>query len=369
MDPRRRQDPKRFSPLPPVAATVAALLLGTAPAEVAAQVPASSPAPPAAAPAMAAPAPAPAPPLQEAGYLGLVIEDVSPETATALGLERARGARVVDVVDDGPAAGGGVREGDVVLSWNGESVEGALHLRRLVRETPPERSVPLALFRDGERLETEVTVGERPGRSATLRALDDEEREEIRLRLEEARQQAEEARQRAREGRERARDVRIRALRATHRSGPRIGVRLSSLTDQLGGYFGLDGGDGALVVRVEDDSPADSSGLRAGDVIVSVDGEGVEDPGDVARGIRRAAGRSVDVEILRRGERRTVPVAVPEGEADGASGVPGMGEVRHELHRIGPRIRAALEGIEVPLRSMELAPTLRGAPGDGKLII
>lgn len=367
MDPRRRQDPTRFSPLSPLAATVGALLLATAPAELAAQVPASSPAPPAAVPAPAPPAPAP--PVQEAGFLGLVIEDVSPETATALGLERVRGARVVDVVDDGPAAGGGVREGDVVLSWNGESVEGALHLQRLVRETPPERSVPLALFRDGERLETEVTVGERPGPSAALRSLDDEEREEIRLRLEEARQHAEEARQRAREGRQRARELRVRSLRAAHLSGPRIGVRLSSLTDQLGGYFGLDGDDGALVVRVEDDSPADSSGLRAGDVIVSVDGEAVEDPGDVARRIRRAAGRSVDVEILRRGERRTVPVAVPEGEADGASEIPGMDEVRHQLRRIGPRVRAALEGIEVPLRSMELAPMLRGTLRDGGSII
>lgn len=370
MDPRRRQDPQRSTPLPPLAATVAALLLGAAPAELSAQEPpAPSPVPPPVAPAMAPSLPAPPAPGQEAGFLGIAIEDVSPENATALGLEEARGARVLEVVEEGPAAGAGVREGDVVLSWNGESVEGALHLRRLVRETPPERTVPLVLFRDGERLETEVTVGERPGPSATLRALDDEEREEIQVRLEEARQRAEEARQRAREGRERAMDVRIQALRAAHRSGPRIGIQLSSLTDQLGGYFGLDGDDGALVVRVEDDSPADSSGLLAGDVIVSVNGDGVEDPGDVAHRLRRAAGQSVEMEILRRGERRTVSVAVPEAGRDGAAGIPGMDEVRHQLRRVGPRVQAVLEGIEVPLRSMELAPTIRGALRDGKLII
>jgi serine protease Do len=319
---------------------------------------------------MAAPAPAPPAPLQEAGFLGLAIEDVSPETAESLGLERARGARVVEVLEDGPAAGADVREGDVVLSWNGESVEGSLHLRRLVRETPPERRVPLVLFRDGERMEAEVTVGEHSGRSVMLRALDDEKREEIEVRLEEARERVEEARERAREGRERAVEIRRRAARMAHRPSPRIGVRLSSLTDQLGGYFGIEGDDGALVVRVDENSPADSSGLRAGDVIVSVDGEGVEGPGDVAHRLRRAAGRSVEMELIRRGERQTISVTVPEGpeEAEGAE-IPGMDAVRFQLRQIGPRVRAALEGIEIPFRTMELEPTLRGVLRDGRFII
>lgn len=380
MDPRRT-DPHLFSPVPALSPLLAALFLATAPARLVAQSPGPAPAPPGVAPAVAAPSvPAPPVPPQEAGFLGVAIDDVTRGEAEELGLGEARGALITEVVEESPAAEAGLLEDDVVLSWNGQEVMGALHLRRLVRETPPGRTVSVALFRDGQRREMDVTVGERSGPSVTLRAMDDEDRRELEVRLEEARERALEAREharerrleardRAREGRERARELRAKAFRLAHRAGPRIGVRLFSLTDQLGSYFGLDGDDGALVIHVQEDSPADSAGLRAGDVIVSVDGGAVENPGDASRHLRGAAGETVEIEVLRRGERRTLSVPVPEGAGDATLGFPGMEEMSFDLERIGPEVRAALEGVELPLRAMELRPLLRGTRGNGDLII
>jgi S1-C subfamily serine protease len=81
------------------------------------------------------------------------------------------------------------------------------------------------------------------------------------------------------------------------------GAQLTDLNEDLAGYFEVE--SGALVTRVEHDTPAARAGLLGGDVIVSVNGAVVEDVGDVRR---RAAGHEGDIELIvvRRGERRTI---------------------------------------------------------------
>lgn len=304
-------------------------------------------------------APGPAVAQGAGGYLGVTIEEVGDEEVERLDLPEERGALVRDVVDGSPAAEAGLAEDDVVLAWNGESVESAAELSRLVRETPPGRSVSVEVHRDGDRRRLTVEVGERSGRvGRTLTAFDmsDADRAEMRERLEEVRVRSEEARERvrdeleerrdemreqrqemrqqverAREARERAR-VHVRELRGSLGDpevasgdasyfvfgGPaRMGVRLQSLGDQLAEYFGVGERKGALVTSVREDSPAEAAGLRAGDVIVGLGDDEVDDPGDVLRAVREAEPGPTSVSIVRDGRERSLTVELPEsGEAE-----------------------------------------------------
>lgn len=343
---------------------------------------------------------APRAPDQETGFLGVAIENLDAEEASELGLDDVRGVRVQEVMDESPAQEAGLREGDVVLEWGGEPVMSAVQLTRLVRETPPGRTVTVGYLREGQRGEVRVTVSERSGTASWVQAreMSEEERQELRERMTEAREEARRAREEAmaqsrearekwREEAEQARRRAIVELREAHPGegssavyvsglmGPRIGVRLISLTDQLAGYFGLDDRTGALVVSVEDDSPAREAGLQAGDVILSVDGSEVDSPGDVSRMVRDAEGQQLEIQVLRRGDRRTVTVGVPEDEGPTALEMrlrelePRLrGELAPRLRgELMPRLRGELE--EIGLRIRGLAPLLRGTLRPGEIII
>ena len=86
---------------------------------------------------------------QPISYLGIGVVDVDAERAKALNLKEERGAEIKSVAEDSPAAKAGLKEGDVVLEYNQERVEGMEQLVRLVRETPPGRQVALSVWRNG----------------------------------------------------------------------------------------------------------------------------------------------------------------------------------------------------------------------------
>ena len=94
--------------------------------------------------------------------------------------------------------------------------------------------------------------------------------------------------------------------------GGRMGVGIQSVGDQLGEYFGLDGRKGVLVTSVEEDSPADKAGLKAGAIILSVGGKSIDGSGDVARAVREAEQGPIAVGILRDRKERSVTVELPE---------------------------------------------------------
>src|SRR5262249_33887076 len=84
-----------------------------------------------------------------ASYLGIGVVDIDEERAKALKLNQVRGAEVTRVSSDSPAAKAGFKEGDVVLDYNGQAVEGSEQLTRLVRETPVGRQVRIGVWRNG----------------------------------------------------------------------------------------------------------------------------------------------------------------------------------------------------------------------------
>ena len=92
------------------------------------------------------------------GWLGVRIQNVDPDMAEALGLDAAKGALVTDV-PEGPALAGGMKAGDVILSFGGEPIDDTRELVRIVAETEVGRSVDVVVFRDGAETTLKVAIG------------------------------------------------------------------------------------------------------------------------------------------------------------------------------------------------------------------
>ncbi|MYA32956.1 MAG: PDZ domain-containing protein [Gemmatimonadales bacterium] len=253
------------------------------------------------------------------GYLGVQILDVDGERASELGMSRPHGVYIDGVMDGEPASEAGIEEGDVVVAWYGERVESVAGLRRLLSETPPGRVVDLTVLRDGAERDVTVELAERRGffsgtggltfmspQIDLSRRVAEASREGVR-----AAQLAERARElevRVREAQERAADG---ANRVFYLSGrPRLGASTQSLGDQLAEYFGVEGG--VLVTSVHEDTPAADGGLRAGDVIVGLGDEDVDDPGDLRRALADLEAGEVSLRIVRDGAEQTLTVELED---------------------------------------------------------
>lgn len=245
----------------------------------------------------------------QGSYLGVFIADVSGEDVERLGLREERGVRITGVADEGPARDAGLQEDDVILSWNGVRLESEAQLRRVLNETPAGRSATLGVFRDGSERSVTVELGQRSGAPGTfsLRSGWDEDA-------------ADRLREQLESNREHLGDLNVR-LRGMPRvmtfmamRGGRLGVGIQGLEPQLAEYFGLGERTGILVTTVKEDSPAAEAGLKAGDVIIAVNGDEVEDVGDLSRLVWGADAGPAEIRILRDRKERTVTVELPEAE-------------------------------------------------------
>ncbi|MXX69060.1 MAG: PDZ domain-containing protein [Gemmatimonadales bacterium] len=246
-------------------------------------------------------------------YLGVEILDVDGERASELGMSRAYGVYIDGVVDGEPAAEAGIEDGDVVVAWNGERVESVAGLRRLVSETLPGRVVDLTVLRDGAEREVSVELAERTGvfSSRGLTFVSPQvELTRVRPSSARARERALEVEERLREVRERAADGAVNRIFYELSGRPRLGANTQSLGDQLAEYFGVEGG--VLVTSVYEDTPAAEGGLRAGDVIVGLGDEEIEDPDDLRRALSDLEPGEVSVHIVRGGAEQTLTVELEE---------------------------------------------------------
>lgn len=257
------------------------------------------------------------------GRLGVSLSDVRGDDVERLQLKEETGARVSDVTDDSPAAAAGLKEDDVILRFQGETVHSASQLARLVRETPPGRKVQLEISRQGAVQQVTTTLAEGRGLALSLGNLENLENLENlgELPVPPAIPEIPEIpafrwndEDRKRIGDE-ARDEVRRVLRSR---GPRLGIRYHELSDQLAGYFKVE--DGVLVSSVDEDSPAAKAGVKAGDVIVKLNGRKVADASDLGEEIARIEagveatltvqrdGRPLDLKVTLAGARsRRVP--------------------------------------------------------------
>jgi len=100
------------------------------------------------------------------GKIGVLIGEVTREVADAIGLPKAAGASVSSVESDGPADKAGIQAGDVIVKYDGKSVESSADLRRVVAATTPGTKVAISVWRNGAAHDLQVTVGEMPQESA-----------------------------------------------------------------------------------------------------------------------------------------------------------------------------------------------------------
>ena len=252
------------------------------------------------------------------GYLGAFLGDINDARAKELNLAEARGALVGRVVEGSPAAKAGLKENDVILSYEGERVMSAAQVHRLLSETPAGRRVTLGIVRAGAAQDIQVALGERRTGGLGFRSGPFSEADALRDLANRLAQQADEMRrkpdeERARPFLEQSESVRKQseAMRAEverlRREGKlqgfsgsgfhfnslgaryHLGVTVSPLSDQLAKFFNVKAGGGVLVTEVEADSAAARAGLKAGDCITAVDQERVSSPSDLNRLINRPA--------------------------------------------------------------------------------
>lgn len=256
-----------------------------------------------------------------AGWLGVTIQDVTPDLRDALPRNIEDGVLINHVVPGSPAEEAGLEEGDVVVSIDRERVSDADDLTRIIRNAGEGTRVRVEYYRDGRRKTTRVELENASGNSASgaLRRF----------------------------GRNWGRD-RDHSLYPRHGdlkffdadawsdeipmifgvTRPRLGVRMMDMGDQLADYFKVSGDKGALITEVLEDSPARAAGIKAGDVITGIDDREIKN----ADGLRKAMGRldkggDVSVKLVRDGRNQTLVVVLEEIERPGyrSFAMPGTG--------------------------------------------
>ena len=172
------------------------------------------------------------------GWLGVVIQRITPELATHLELENETGALVSRVMKGGPAEDAGVNRYDVIVEFDGKPVKERSDLPKLVASTPVDKKVKLVVIRDSKRKSLKATIAKM------------EERE-------------------------------IVDKLSSRESGgaSSFGVKAQTLTPDLATRLGIDEDTGVIVVGVLRGSPAAEAGLRREDVILEVDKQEVSDVG------------------------------------------------------------------------------------------
>src|SRR5918993_5005881 len=191
------------------------------------------------------------------------------------------GARIEEVTADSPAEKAGLQEGDLVVEYDGERVRSARQFTRLVQETPDGRTVQIAVMRNGQKQIVDATPESRVTWDFGFdpdRLRDDIERGLRQFRVEPP---VFDFRYDDRGPRRFEYRVPERVMPFTGTRG-RLGVSVQSLTPELEEYFGVKNG-GVLVSSVAQNSAAAKAGLKAGDVITSINGDRVADSGDLMR--------------------------------------------------------------------------------------
>jgi serine protease Do len=230
------------------------------------------------------------------GWLGVEIGEVNAEKAKDLKLAEVRGVEVVDVEPDSPAAKAGLKQQDVITRYDGQAVEGTVQFRRLVRETPAGRSISLTISRNGGAQEISVELGDRSAfyekkMKGKMRDFGNayvlsDPNFDFHM------------------------DAPLVSGDLDNRA-PSLGISAEDLSGQLGDYFGAPNGAGILVREVRSGTAAERAGLKAGDVIVKVNGKPVGLLSELRQQLRdKSDEKTVSLGILRKGSEISVAVAI-----------------------------------------------------------
>jgi S1-C subfamily serine protease len=220
----------------------------------------------------------------ERAWLGVELQGFDEALREAFDF-KDRGVLVAHVAPGSPADRAGFQRGDIIVSIDGHDVRSPREAIRRVRTHKPGDTIQLGRIRKGREDKVGVKLGAAPER------------------LE-----------------------RRQAMRRAW-PGAYLGARVEMLGPELAGYFGVDPKSGALVITVEEDSPAARAGLRPGDVITELAGKRVHSPEELVRVVRAAEpGDATNLTVVRHGKEQKLEVTLAEA--------PPMDRLRH-LARLG----------------------------------
>lgn len=197
------------------------------------------------------------------GYLGIVIQQLTPELAQSFGLGQAQGILVAQVTQGSPAAAAGLRQGDVIIGHQGETVTDVGAFRNRIALTPPGGQARITILRNGQTLEVPVTIG----------AL------------------AEEAMAASGTGHGQGQDADV------------LGLKVQTLTPQLAEQFDAAVGEGIVVTAVKPGSVAAQAGIEPGTLILQVNQQTVRDAGSFKLAIEQSRDKRALL-LLRKGNRQ-----------------------------------------------------------------
>ncbi|HEY1903266.1 MAG TPA: PDZ domain-containing protein [Terracidiphilus sp.] len=240
------------------------------------------------------------------GYLGAYVEDIDSEKAQTLKLKEVRGAVITLIDHDAPAGQIGLRVNDVVLQLDGQNVEGAEQLRRMLREIPPGRKVSLEFSRDGNLQTTSVELADR-------RAMEHDVWNKLGTESDAFVAQNPGMGVLAGGG-----DGSLPGMfhMPIFGSTLNVGAMVEPLTGQMAEYLGVP--SGLMVKQVAHKSEAAKAGLKAFDVILKVGPDAVTTLSDWDRALRSNQGKPVQVTILRDKKQQTVTMQVDSKHKTGA---------------------------------------------------
>ena len=207
------------------------------------------------------------------GWLGVVIQEVNKDLAESFGLDKPAGALVAQVLEDGPAAKGGLQVGDVILSMNGQPIVMSADLPHLVGSLKDGDKAKLEIIRNGKRQNLDVSVGALPDDDADI-------------------------------------GTGTGADGSAERSSNRLGVSVADLSAEQKKALELKGG---VVIKEVQDGPAALIGLRPGDVISHLNNQAIgsaKEFTEIAKGLPK--NRSVSMRVLRQGRASFITFKLAE---------------------------------------------------------
>jgi serine protease Do len=237
------------------------------------------------------------------GYLGVLLGDVDSDSAAKLKLKDVRGAVVTLIDHDAPAGQMGLKLNDVILELNGQQIEGAEQLRRMLHEIPPGHNVSMLVSRDGNTLTLAAQMGDRKkivdgfwtrlGHGELFGSTGP--------------------------------GLSILGGGDTPSAGPmkfnvfgstlKVGALVEPLTSQMAEYLGVQ--SGLMVKQVARKTEADAAGLKAFDVILKVGADPIATIADWERSLRENQGKPVQLTVLRDKKQQTLTLKVDSKRTKG----------------------------------------------------
>ncbi len=193
------------------------------------------------------------------GYIGVSIQNVTPEIAQAFGLKEPRGALVGNVVPGGPAAAAGIKRGDIIVAFDGRDVKNMSELSRLVAGTPVGKSVAVKVMRNGKEIDTNLTVTELAEEKV--------------------------------------------ASRNKNEGAKGLGIMVDNITPGWVNKFRLKDRTGVVVTGIAPDGPAAEAGIQPGDIIKEVNNRPLKGLKDYRDAMAKSEKAGQVLLLLKRGDQ------------------------------------------------------------------